>query len=115
MSAAVLGSLIAGITSFLVAGTTAYFAWRTRHSELNAPDKISAGFTELVSDLRKEIDRLEKRQLASDIRIEKLEARARQDEETISGLQSQIKWLLSRLRREDKAEFEALFHPTDPT
>lgn len=113
MSAAILGQLIAGAVALIVGFTSAYFAFRTKDVELNAPDKISAAFIDLTSGLREEIERLEKRQRATDIRIEKLETRAREDEATIARLQSMIRWLLSRLRQEDKDEFDRVFQVSD--
>lgn len=113
MSATVLAPVITGVVAIVVGFTTAYFSYRTKDVEMNAPDKIAAGFTDLVAGMREEISRLETRQRATDIRIEKLEQRAREDEATIGALQSQIRWLLSRLRREDRDEFDRLFQPTD--
>lgn len=111
MNATIVAAAIAGITSLAIGAVTAYFAWKQRHTEVNSPSQLADAFNGLVSSLRAEIARLEARQVAADIRIERLEQRARDDEETIRSLGHQIDWLVERIDDHLRAEFEALFRP----
>lgn len=109
MTPTIVGAIIAGAVSLVVGAVTAYFAWKQRHTEVNAPDRLADAFVDLTNSLREEVDRLKANQKDNELRIRRLEQRARLDEATISSLGKQIDWLLSRLRREDRDEFEALF------
>lgn len=95
---------IAGLSALLAAAVTGYFAWSSTRTEINSPDKLADGFSNLVANLRTELERYGDR-------IKVLEERRIEDVKHIAALEVQLDWVLDKLDNDLKREFYQTFRP----